>query len=519
MELSPHYKATEFSLNELDLFQSRTGNRNMEEVLMQYRNLVKSQVEIETERLAEAKAAFEKENISLKSRLAELESKNNIMSGELLIISNLLQERSHYESTIRQLRDHLEKTMSEDKGLLSNSNGHQQFNNLQSQQLMSDNVLLHQQNEVLRGEISSLKKIVEDLRGENDRLLNTIETRYSSPDNSGGFTEASMQHHAATPTGSKAVAYQQNSSSLVDMRFKLNSIRSSMLTNEAISIEFDAERLAFETTIEHLRKRVAELEKRSDQLTSENLMWKQVYNLREKNLDVLTARYQSLEKELKSQITALRKENEKKSEEISLLREEEIRIISDRNIYDAQLKQLKTMNDNQKEELSRMNDLMASRKKDWEDLSLLWEKTRVDNQKLVEENNNLKHEMMIMTERCELLSLENNEHSRLKENYKEQAERVALELTKKNKDLVEKINSLKEIRGRYEFALLEACQVLDNRMPTTGIRGSAGKTGPPQQKDVLQHNVPLKSPRNNNSGGIHPTGIHKATHIVTHKGH
>jgi chromosome segregation ATPase len=432
---------------------------------MQYRALLRSQVEIETDRLQTAKADLEKENTSMKGRLRELEAKNNQISGEMLILSNLMQERSSYENTIRQLREGLDKyqEMFNNQGLMASTGG-------LTQHLQSENMMLHQQNEAFRREILTLKKLVEDLRVDNDRLLHALElSRNPSP---------------IPPNPSTGTQKVDEAIANSDLRVKLSTLQHAMVQNETLSLEFDAEKLAFETTIEYLRKRISELERKNDQLQSQNAIWYQMMTMREKNMEIESKRHANIEKDLREQLETIRSENDRLTSDSYNMKEEISKFNSERAVYEAQLKQMKTLNDYIKEEQTKMLELLAIRRRDHDDLTTQWQETRTENAKLLDENNKLKHENLVMNEKCELLAIENGENAKMKEVYKEQSERVALEATKKNKELVEKINALKDVRMKYEAGLAEAYQVLDKKVIMTTK----------QQKDQLTSSN-LRSPR------------------------
>jgi len=138
----------------------------------------------------------------------------------------------------------------------------------------------------------------------------------------------------------------------------------------------------------------------------------------------------------------------------------------------AQIKQLKQMNENYKAELEKLYELMNQRKQEMENMSQMTTSLRQSyiqaTHSLEEQRTSTTVESSTSIWQSKILELEAS-----REEYRKAAERNAMELTRKNKELVDKIQELDGLKTKYEEALANYQQLnskLFNKLMTEDRR-------------------------------------------------
>jgi len=214
-----------------------------------------------------------------------------------------------------------------------------------------------------------------------------------------------------------------------------------------------AERTAYETQLAQLSNTLADLEGERDFLVNENERLTNAGVGRFGDADKLTRKIVETEEVARLEILELRKQIEQHKANTHDIKQLAIKYSADRAADQSLIHQLKQMNENYKSEIDKLYELLEQRKIDMDNVHTQNEELRQAQIKLV---THLKQSAVNgdsgNDERYEMLQTELYELEKARNLYREQAERNSTELTRRNKELVDKLQQLDVLKLKYEEA-------------------------------------------------------------------
>jgi len=238
---------------------------------------------------------------------------------------------------------------------------------------------------------------------------------------------------------------------LEDLRQQFDNIRKSTIEAREINIKFNAERLAYETQILQLQQRIADLETQNGMLTNENERNTKLSSSRLEECERYRREYNDLRAAQNIELTTLRSQVEgykARSQEVKQLA---IKYSADKAADQAQIRQLKQVVENYKGEIEKLHEVVEQAKIDFISLTKHNEELAATNEQLHLTNAQLESNGVV--ERLQVLQKELSEAERTREEYRQISQRNSLDLTRRNKDLVDKLQELDLIKMKYEEAL------------------------------------------------------------------
>jgi len=212
-----------------------------------------------------------------------------------------------------------------------------------------------------------------------------------------------------------------------------------------------------------LQQKVVDLENQGEMLLSENERITTLSLERLKEVELWRKKHGQSDEDYTLQVTELRNQLEMFKSNNYDVKQLAIKYSAERSADQSQIKQLKQMNENYKSELEKLYDLMGQRKNDFDSLAQQNEELRRLYDKATRQARDQGTESQDTKERLEFLERNIVELEQSREQYRKQAERNSVELTRKNKDLVDKIQELDILKMKYEEALANY-QALNSRL-------------------------------------------------------
>jgi len=237
-----------------------------------------------------------------------------------------------------------------------------------------------------------------------------------------------------------------------EVRIQFDSMRRSQIGINDHSVRFAAERSAFETQIMQLRQKLCEFELRITDLTKENQRFNQLYAEKQKEVEMITQRSSSDKGGYSYEVEELRREldNYRRNSDT---KEIKVKYEMERSAMENQLIQLRQVTEANKVEMQKLLDLSNSRKAENDVLARQLSDARNEINRLVKDFKAMEAEFMTKNSKFEGLFREAEELARSRDMYKSQLENNNNEITKKNKELIEKIRELDGLKNKYEEAL------------------------------------------------------------------
>jgi len=240
--------------------------------------------------------------------------------------------------------------------------------------------------------------------------------------------------------------------------------KKSTMDSKEMQIRFNAERTAYETTIFQLRQNLQDIEGQYRIHTDEGerLSVSQGDKLRE--LDNLRRSKYETESKYAEEISDLKNQIEFFKNNNYDIKQLSIKFGAEKAADQSQIKQLKQMNENYKAELEKLYELMNQRKAEYENIQKNNETIR---RQLMEATKQLQVKGAVASDDGNIAGLRSQVHEleAQKEEYRKSSERSNLEVTRKNKELVDKIQELDVLKMKYEEAL-NNYQNLSNKLLT-----------------------------------------------------
>ena len=229
------------------------------------------------------------------------------------------------------------------------------------------------------------------------------------------------------------------------------------LTNAIV--RFDAERAALNSQIYQLKEKIGELERKLALQTEENDKQRKLYNEKVEDLENLRKTLVEVQETFDHEKERLEKEIDNLTFAKLDIQELTIRHSSEKAQYENQIRQLKTLYENGKEELEKLYETMAQRKSEHE--FQLQQNENLKRQ--IEELNARVRELDALTqtqrERNTGLNRKAEELEQERNIYKEKLEKLNEELTETNNDLMGRIADVDNLKRRYEKSLETSTQL------------------------------------------------------------
>jgi len=249
-----------------------------------------------------------------------------------------------------------------------------------------------------------------------------------------------------------------------EIRQQFELYKKSTMDSKEMQIRFNAERTAYETTIFQLRQNLQDIEGQYRIHTDEGerLSVSQGDKLRE--LDNLRRSKYETESKYAEEISDLKNQIEFFKNNNYDIKQLSIKFGAEKAADQSQIKQLKQMNENYKAELEKLYELMNQRKAEYENIQKNNETIR---RQLMEATKQLQVKGAVASDDGNIAGLRSQVHEleAQKEEYRKSSERSNLEVTRKNKELVDKIQELDVLKMKYEEAL-NNYQNLSNKLLT-----------------------------------------------------
>jgi chromosome segregation ATPase len=238
-----------------------------------------------------------------------------------------------------------------------------------------------------------------------------------------------------------------------EAKIQFESLRRSSIGQSDTQIRFAAERSAFETQIMQLRQKLSEYELRIGDLSKENQRVNQLIVDKQKELQMISEKFSherggsSYEmEELKRELDMYRRQN-------SDTKEFRTKLELEKGGYESQIVQLKQIIDTNRGELQKLYDLNNTRKSENEALIKQLNDSRMESAKLSQSLKSVETDFLTKGGNNNQMQREIEELVRSRDMYKAQLERNNLEITKKNKELIERIQEVDALKMKYEDAL------------------------------------------------------------------
>ncbi len=214
-----------------------------------------------------------------------------------------------------------------------------------------------------------------------------------------------------------------------------------------------AERTAYETQLAQYEMALNDLERQNTLLTGENERLNGLNVSRLEEIEKLKRRTVEGEEVYKLEVVELKAQIETYKANAHDIKQLAIKYSADRAADQSHIKQLQQLNENYKAEIDKLYELADQRKADLENLQTYNEELRQAQAQIVmklKQSGEIEDRNSV--EKFELLQHELKHLENARNEYKLQAERNSLELTRRNKDLVDKIQQLDVLKMKYEEA-------------------------------------------------------------------
>jgi DNA repair exonuclease SbcCD ATPase subunit len=220
-----------------------------------------------------------------------------------------------------------------------------------------------------------------------------------------------------------------------------------------VSTKFNAERAAYEAQIGQLQQRVVDAEAQLRLIASENERVLRLSHTRSTEAEESKRKYQELKSSQSIEINQLRAQVEAFKANTTDVKQLAIKYSADKAADQSQIKQLKQVNENYKTEIEKLYELIEQRKADFENLTLQNQDVLSNFERLSEELRQHSTATYSNQEKLEIALREVQDLKASRDEFKNQAERNSTELTRKNKDLIDRIQEVDVLKLRYEESL------------------------------------------------------------------
>ena len=240
---------------------------------------------------------------------------------------------------------------------------------------------------------------------------------------------------------------------LDSLRQQFETYKKANIDISTLQIKFEAERTTYQTQIIQLKEKIAQLETRIASLHKENDKINALHTEKMIDIENLKKQYKELEENASQQNSESRAELDNLKKSAFDAKEITIRNSSEKAGYENQIRQLKTMNENGKQELEKLYELMNQRKKEYEGYIKQNEELRKQIEKLTKQINLVDSEFSSKSGKIDSMTKTIQDLEKEKYALQQQVEKQSSEVSKKNKDLSNKIEEIDSLKGKYESAI------------------------------------------------------------------
>jgi chromosome segregation ATPase len=230
-------------------------------------------------------------------------------------------------------------------------------------------------------------------------------------------------------------------------------------------IKWDAEKGTLNSKIVQLQERIEELEKRLALLVSENDKLRNLFNEKSDELDNTRRRLNDAEDRFDLDRNNYEAEIDRLQHANLDIKELSLKFSAEKAQYENQIRQLKTLSDNNKEELEKVYDLMGQRKKDQDELSRQNEEYRRSIEKLNSGGRVKDTDITQKQERIDALVRRIEELETERDIYVAKSDKLDTEITKINNEIEAKVRDLDTLKRKYEKSL-EISNSLNSQLMT-----------------------------------------------------
>eukprot|EP01017_Pseudomicrothorax_dubius_P026252 TRINITY_DN2911_c0_g1_i1.p1 TRINITY_DN2911_c0_g1~~TRINITY_DN2911_c0_g1_i1.p1 ORF type:complete len:372 (+),score=121.52 TRINITY_DN2911_c0_g1_i1:67-1182(+) len=234
---------------------------------------------------------------------------------------------------------------------------------------------------------------------------------------------------------------------------KIETTRRSMLEGKELEVKFQAERAGLEAQILQLRQRLDEVSSRFAILQADNERLNNMLAARGDENERLRDRISKLEAGSFQEMEDLRLQLESYKKANLDTRELSLRFGSEKAQLEAQIRQQKQALDSLNEELMRTNELLSGSRSDKDRLTTEIDILRRQLQVSNNEKNAAEMDAARRNERTAQLQRELDHVVQERNSYRAQLENNGTDLSRKNQELIQKIQELDALHRRYEDAI------------------------------------------------------------------
>jgi len=238
-----------------------------------------------------------------------------------------------------------------------------------------------------------------------------------------------------------------------EVRTQFETLKRSSLQMSDYEIRFQAERSSYETQIMQMKHKIAELEATVFDYNKEIERLNGLYTETKKQAEAFRNRYGSLDQSSVGELDLLRKENENLKKSIWEKDETNVRFEVEKTNYENQITQLKQIIEANKSEMNKLYNLINTRKGESDNSTRQLNIAREDSAKYSRLHKELEAEYKMLLSQHDQLKKEAQNLQRSRDIYKSQLEEQHIDITKKNKELIEKIQEVDALKAKYQEAL------------------------------------------------------------------
>jgi len=270
----------------------------------------------------------------------------------------------------------------------------------------------------------------------------------------------------------------QRTRDINEVREQFESYRRANVDANTLQIRAEAEKTSLNSQLTQYKEKNSELEKRLLLFVTENEKMREIYNEKASELEMMKLRFKDLEERSYNDRSDLENEIEVLKRTSLDNKEVGLRFSSEKVQYENQIRQLKTVNENGKQELEKLYELMNQRKKDHDH----YVKQNEDLKKEVEKLNRIlresDHDQSFKKDRFDGMERTISDLERDKNLYKSQAERLNTQLQLTYDQLQDKMKELDVSKQKYD----ESVKTLSSQIDKDLMQRIAGINSSPEKK-------------------------------------
>jgi len=373
--------------------------------------------------LSDATQRFNDEKQILLQQVNELESRISVLVADNERLSRLVNENAQNSELWKSRHDELEKSKNAE------------IENLKSSKYREVPVRAQPVGEEEQGELSDK---VDHLTNEIERLQDHLNSTLKE-------------------VGEWRKRYSElevlRAQELDELRAQFATVKKTQIEAKEVATKFTAERSAYETQIAQLQQRVVDAERQLQLVTAENERFVRLSTTQLAEVEGQKRRQHELKMSQSLELTQLRAQIEVYKANATDVKQLAIKYSADKAADQSQIKQLKQVNENYKAEIEKLYELIEQRKADFDTLNK-------QNQELVAQYEKLTHQVFeqgnsaaFKIEAFESMKKEVEDLKLSRDEFRQQAERNSVELTRRNKDLVDRLQELDVLKMKYEEGL------------------------------------------------------------------